>query len=141
MEKSNNTQHFTEGDKSTFEEILYQWQSQFPLEKKDKSIIRGQDERYSDLTVDHIDVVVRNITYNVPASFTDLNYSNIDCWRCNASDRVDKKTKKEANKTEYLCIANYGKLFIPVCQSCKDDGLYAHNYFYCIDGYVDINNL
>ena len=52
-----------------------------------------------------------------------------------------KKTKKKVNKTEYICITNYGTWFIPVCQSCKDDGLCAHNYFTCIEGYVDVNNL
>ena len=114
---------------------------QFKIDmSKGYRLVEGTDLSFdpNTLTVDQMVVQSENkVHYSVPAKFADIiKKGGLMCTKCTYQDRADKKPIDKARPATHICILNNSETYCLVCQKCKKDGLYAHNYSICIETYI-----
>lgn len=128
-------------DGSPYLVIKSEGKPRFKIDKsKGYRLVPGTDLSFDPTTLEVEQMVVqseRQIHYSVPAKFADIiKEGGLMCTKCTYQGRADKKPIDKARPATHICILNNSETYCPVCQQCKEDGLYAHNHYICIDAYI-----
>ena len=119
----------------------YEGTPQFKIDtSKGYRLSEGTDLSFDPNTLTVEQMVVKSekkVLYSIPAKFVSIiKQGGLMCTKCTYQYRADKKLIDEAKPATHICVLNNSETYCLVCQQCKKDGLYAHNYEICIDTYI-----